>query len=347
LHYLVYGTGAVGGFLGTRLALTGQTVTFLARPRVVDTLKEQGIRLTGDSPPGWLNKPVVISSLAQAFENHPPDVILVAVKAYDCQAAADAIHATTTNPPPVVCLLNGIGNEDTLGSTLGKDRVIAAALTTAVQVLEPGLLRVERERGLGLAMDHPIVPHLQHEMIRAGVHTRLYRNREQLKWSKVFTNIVSNATSAILGWPPAAIFTHPGLYRLEIEALRETRRVMRSMRLTPTNLPKVPVGFLGFGLSLPASIIQPVLYRLVTKGRGDKLPSFHYDIGRGRSEVSWLNGAIAREGARRGVPTPANAVLTDTLLALVEGREEAAEYHNRPERLLSRARAAGVPDLGT
>ena len=183
-------------------------------------------------------------------------------------------------------------------------------------------------------------------MIQAGVHTRLYRNRKQLKWSKVFTNIVSNATSAILGWTPAAIFTHPGLYRLEIEALRETRRVMRSMGLTPANLPKVPVGLFGFSLSLPASIIQPILLRLVAKGRGDKLPSFHYDIGRGRSEVRWLNGAVVQEGTRRGVPTPANAMLTDTLMALVEGREEVAEYRNKPESLLARARAAGVPGLG-
>ena len=345
MRYMVFGTGAVGGLIGTRLALAGQPVTFLVRPRLAGPLLHQGIRVTGNGPPGWLKKPNIITTLEQAFNHQTPDVILLTVKAYDCKQAAEAIQAQTTASPTVVCLLNGIGNEETLASVLGPDRVIAATMTTAVQMIKPGILRVERQRGYGLAAGHPLISQLQVEMNQAGLRTHIYEDPDQMKWSKVLTNIVTNATSAITGWPSRRILERPGLYRLEIEALRETVRVMSHKDLSPQNLPKVPVGYFGRVIFLPPRLIQPILCRIISSGRGDKLPSFHYDIGRGRSEVRWLNGAVVQEGIRLGVPTPANAVLTETMLALVDGRADPSQFRHQPERLLTRARHAGVPGV--
>jgi 2-dehydropantoate 2-reductase len=346
VHYLIFGTGAVGGLLGTRLALSGQSVTFLVRPRLVEILQRHGLNVSGDGPQGWLRNPAVITSLDQAFNQHPPDVILLAVKAYDCQEAAETIRSVTMSSIPVVCLLNGVSNEATLASVLGSDRVVPATLTTAVQMTEPGKLRVERERGLGLSTGHQLVAQLRDEIIEAGIRTFIYRNSKQMKWSKTLVNIVTNASSAIIGWPPWSILGHSELCRLEIEALRETARVMREMGLRPQNLPGVPVNLLGWAIFLPVPIIQPFLQRIVSSGRGDKLPSFHYDIGRGRSEIYWLNGAIAREGTRQGVPTPANTVLTETMQSLVDGREDPTQFRDRPDELLSRAKQTGVPGLG-
>lgn len=346
MHYLVFGTGAVGGLLGTRLALAGQRVTFLARPRLARVIQDQGIKIIGDGPPGWLQTPTVITALEQAFDSHPPDIILLTVKAYDCQEAAEAIRETTNDPPPVVCFLNGIGNEATLASTIGVEQVIPATSTTAVQMIEPGVLSVERERGYGLASGHPLIPKLHSEMSLAGLNPHLYRDPDRMKWSKLLTNIVTNATSAITGWHPAQILDHPTLFRVEIEALRETVRVMQRKGITPQNLPKVPVGLFGRAISLPLSLIQPILRSVVSTGRGDKLPSFNYDIARGRCEVRWLNGAVVHEGARLGVPTPANHTLTEMMLDLVESRVDPDQYRGRPERLIQRALAAGVPGLG-
>ena len=345
MRYLVFGTGAVGGLIGTRLALSGQPVTFLVRPRLAGILLYQGIQVTGAGPSGWLKKPNIVTTLAQAFNHQPPEVILLTVKAYDCKQAAEAIQAQTAASPTVVCLLNGIGNEETLISVLGSDRVIAATMTTAVQMIEPGTLRVERQRGYGLAVGHPLTTQLQAEMNQAGLRTHFYQNPDQMKWSKVLTNIITNATSAITGWPPRRILEHPGLYRLEIEALRETVRVMSRKGLSPQNLPRVPVGIFGRVIFLPPPLIQPILCRVISSGRGDKLPSFHYDIGRGRSEVRWLNGAVVQEGLRLGVSTPANTVLTETMFALVDGSADPSQYRQQPERLLTRAHQAGVPGV--
>jgi 2-dehydropantoate 2-reductase len=343
VRYLVYGTGAVGGLIGGRLALSGQPVTFLARPRIAEVMRAGGLDLGFEGAPARLSNPRVITDLAEV-RGEALDAILLAVKAYDCRAAAAAL-AGMASMAPVVCLLNGIGNEATLAAALGAGRVIAATLTTAVTMPEPGRIRVERERGLDLAVGHTLVPALVEELQRADFFLRLHADADRMKWSKVLTNIVTNATSAITGWLPGDVLANRGLCRLEIEGLREVVRVMGAMGFGPEDLARVPIRGLAIAFSLPLPVSQPILRRGISRGRGAKLPSFHYDIGRGRSEVGWLNGAVVREATARGLAAPANAVLTEVMLGLVEGRLPREEFTGRAEPLLARARAGGVPGI--
>jgi len=341
MHYLIYGTGAVGGYLGCALALAGNPVTFLARAHIAEAMLTGGLRLGGEGPAGHLEAPQVITTLEQAWEGEAPDVVLLCVKAYDCGAAADALQALPAKEFPVVSLLNGINNEQTLAASLGEGRVIPATLTTAVQMIEPGVLRVERLRGVGFADGHASLPALLSDFQAAGLEAHRYPDPARMKWSKLLTNIVTNATSAILGWMPSQIFTHPKVAALEIEALREAVRVMAAMGIRPQNLPHVPVAVLGRAIFMPYALTRPILGLIVGRGRGEKKPSFHYDIGRGRSEVRWLNGAVVSSGRELGVPTPVNAALTDTLLSLVHGEVNPEMYLNRPDKLLAQAAAYG------
>ena len=178
-----------------------------------------------------------------------------------------------------------------------------------------------------------------------GLAPRLYSDGQSMKWSKLLTNLVANASSAILGWTPRQVFEHPGLYRLEIEALRETVRVMRVLGLRVVDLPAVPTALLSRAVFWPPRLTGPLLRRAVISGRGDKLPSFNYDIGRGRSEVGWLNGAVAATSMQHGLRAPANSVLTETLTGLVDGMIDPSEYRGRPDVLLGRAANEGLPGL--
>jgi 2-dehydropantoate 2-reductase len=56
---------------------------------------------------------------------------------------------------------------------------------------------------------------------------------------------------------------------------------------------------------------------------------------RGRSEVSWLNGAVAEHASDLGLPAPVNATLTRVLLDLVEGRANVDEWRGQSQRLLA------------
>jgi 2-dehydropantoate 2-reductase len=63
----------------------------------------------------------------------------------------------------------------------------------------------------------------------------------------------------------------------------------------------------------------------------------HLDLsrGKGKTEVSFLNGAVARFGREVGVPTPVNQVLTDVLEGLAAGRLAWDDFRRQPERLLA------------
>lgn len=341
MRILIYGTGAVGAYLGARLHRAGHRVVFLARPAWAEAMSSDGLIVDGEGAlridPGD-----VLAELPVGFDLGPDGLVLLTVKAYDCATAAAAIRERIAGAPPVVCLLNGIGNEETLEATLGVGRVVAASLTTAVAAPAPGRIRIERERGLALERLPAALP-LAAACNRIGLSTRLYADRGSIKWSKLPTNLVANATSAILGWSAAGSMSHPGIFRIEVEVVREAFRVMRRLGHRPLNLPGVPVRWLATGIFLPPRLSRPLLRRIVARGRGGKRPSFHRDLGRGRSEAPWLHGAVVDGGRRTGVPTPANEMLLDVLMALVEGRADFGEWRDRPEALIEQARRMGVP----
>jgi 2-dehydropantoate 2-reductase len=345
VRHLVFGAGAVGSFVGAQLALAGYPVTFLVRRETADRFRTRGLALIEGERETSLPSPHWSTDLSQIGPAERPDVIWLAVKAFDCASAAEHLRSAFSIPVPVICLLNGIGNETTLAAQIGQENVIAASLTTAVQRLEPGLIRIERRRGLALEDAHPKSRRLAEEAAQAGLAPRLYADGQSMKWSKLLTNLVGNATSAILGWTPRQVFDHPGLYRLEIEALRETVRAVRALGLRVVDLPGVSTALLSRLVFWPPLLTAPLLRRAVVSGRGDKLPSFNYDVGRGRSEVGWLNGAVATTSSEHGLRAPANATLTHTLTGLVNGVTDPSEYRGRPDVLLREAAGAGVPGV--
>lgn len=345
MRYLVFGTGAVGSYIGGRLALAGYETVFLARPQTAEALSKSGLYIAYGDQSLHLANPAVTTNLALTPKGSPPDAILLTVKAYDALDSARQIQQHLPGPPPIICFINGVGNEASLEHALGAGSVIPAILTSAVRKVHEGAIKVERKRGIGLSANHPLSRQIAHDFHNAGFHVRLYSSPDQMKWSKLITNLVGNASSAILGWTPGAVFANRGLYRLEIESLREAVRVMQQLGFFPASLPGVPANLLAAISFLPAWATQPLLRRLVLSGRGEKLPSFCYDIKRGRSEVQWLNGAVALKGTQLGIPTPANHVLCETLLGLIKGSIKPEFYKDQPTVLLEAAIRAGVPGI--
>lgn len=342
MHYLIYGSGAVGSMLGTQLALNGEHVSFLARPREAEEFNVYGITLTGIRSPGRLENPTIYTTPEDAISSTAIDVVLLTVKAYDVEASGKSIRVLLPRATPVVCLSNGVGSEKTLAGIIGGKNVIAASLTTAVRLRPRGVVHVARERGLGISGSHHALPQILNTLRNAGIKTRRYTHSERMKWSKLLINIISNASSAILGWAPGQIFDHPGLFHLEFSALAEAIQAMRHKGLRVENLPGVPVSLLPMVSSLRGKFFARVFGRVVARARGRKRPSLFYAIGQGRSEIDWLNGAIVREGHTSGFPTPANQVLTQIMNSLVNDSSEHSRFLNQPDELLKLASAAGV-----
>jgi 2-dehydropantoate 2-reductase len=341
LRLLVFGAGAIGTYIGGSLALQGHYAAFVERPDVAALVQEKGLHITKQGIQYSVNRETyaIVPSIEAALAHGPFDVALFALKSFDTPAfAADLAHkigATQTSIGHILCLSNGVDNEHMLADALGAGRVIAGTVTTAIGRRAAGDVVVEKLRGTGVAGNHPLSERLAGAMNAAGLNTRLYPKAAAMKWSKMLTNLLANATSAILNMTPAEIFADPGLCRLEVQQMREALRVMAKLGLRVVDLPKTPVRLLALGVRLPSGLSRPLLARAIGGGRGAKMPSFHIDLhaGRGQSEVDYLNGAVVRYGEQAGVPTPVNRRLTKILTALTNGEIPLEQYARQPEKL--------------
>ncbi len=338
LRFLVFGAGAIGSYIGGSLALTGQRVVFLEKPEISKQLAQHGIHLNIGGVERQIDQPLLANSLPEALALGPYDIGIFALKSFDTQAALDGLRPFADRLPPILCLQNGVENEAAIAAVLGSSKVIAGSVTSAIGRRKTGEIVLERLRGVGIADDHPLSARLAQAFNQAGLNARLYPAAADMKWSKMLTNLLANASSAILDMTPAEILDDAHLYRMEIAQAREALRVMAAQGIRVVDLPGTPVRLLALAIRrLPAAISRPLLKRAIGGGRGAKMPSFYIDLhsGRGQSEVDYLNGAVVRFGERAGVATPTNRLLTQTLLSLTRGEIPLEEFAHQPEKLLA------------
>jgi 2-dehydropantoate 2-reductase len=341
MRFLIFGAGAIGTYIGGSLALAGEDVVFLERPEAAAALPPGGLLIDFGEKTGRLEKPVIATDIREALSGAAFDAAVLAVKSFDTSGVIEQIAPVCGQMPPVLCLQNGVENEAALAAALGADRVIAGSVTTAIGRPGPGAVRVERLRGVGVAGGHAVSRCLAAALDAAGLRAREYPDGRSMKWSKMLTNLIANASAAILDLTPAEILADPRLFRLEIEQLRETLRVMDRLGVGVTDLPGTPVRLLALAARhLPLAIAQPLLRRALGQGRGAKMPSFYIDLhaGRQQSEVDFLNGAVVRFGQQVGAPAPVNRALNETLLALAAGQLPMDTYSHQPAKWLERVK---------
>lgn len=330
---VIYGAGAIGGLVGARLALAGHAVRLVARPAVIDAVAAGGLRL--QSPDGTVS--VVrdgvraYARLDDALSAGRADLLVLAVKCYDTAQALADFRAARCPLPPVLTLQNGVGNEEALAVAMGPARILSGAITFPVSLgPAPGTVVMERLRGgIGLAPVEAVAgePRDWAEIFSAArLPARGYANYRALKWSKLIMNLLANASAAILDRTSVDVMADPGLFAIEAAALRETLDVMRALHVPVVSLPGYPVPLLAFAVRLaPRWLLQHVLGPMVGGSRGRKPPSLRLDLGRGRSEVTWLNGAVVHYGAHAGVATPVNRALTESLGRILAGEAPPGE----------------------
>lgn len=149
-------------------------------------------------------------------------------------------------------------------------------------------------------------------------------------------NMIANATCAILDMTPAEIFADSTGARLEVEALREALAVMDKIHVRAVNVKPYSLALLAPVLRrAPRPLLRMGLKQIVSGARGGKMPSLYLDLkrNRGKSEVSWLNGAIVARGEQVGIPTPVNRVITRILVELTAQPQEWERWRGAPDLL--------------
>ena len=106
MKFAVIGAGGIGGYLGARLALAGESVTFIARGPNLQALRTEGIRLIEED--GTEHRIGSVSACQQISEAGEQDVVLLALKAHQVAAVAPQLSALLGPDTAIVTLQNGI-----------------------------------------------------------------------------------------------------------------------------------------------------------------------------------------------------------------------------------------------
>ncbi len=340
MNILVYGAGAIGGWMATNLASVGHTVGVIVRPNRVDAINQDGIpvlesgeRLTAPLQP--------FTSLADAVAAHTYDLLILAVKSYHLPEIAADIGANYPDVPTVLITQNGISVEQPFIDMLGADRVLTSSITAPVERQDNNEMRVTKPgRGLAIApteLGQPVQKWLD-IFESSNISAFTIKDYRSMKWSKAMFNVIGNASSAILDMPPKQIYGNPRLFTMERAMFWEMMAVMKALGIRPITFGGIPTQIMAFCLRwLPQPFIRWGMLYVVAQGRGDKMPSFHIDLSQGKpqSEVLYHNKAIADLGKKLGVPTPVNDTLSTLLLGMIAGDIPRETFQKNPAALLA------------
>ncbi len=335
MNYLIIGAGAIGTYIGGSLLKSGSQVVFLERESVIQALKNEGLTLNLESGVFMTSDFQVFSDLDQATQN-PIDIIIFAMKSFDTEEVVKGLVKFRDRFRAVLCLQNGVENEQIIANYLGADKVIGGSVTSAVQRGSIGQASLEKKRGIGVVDSQHLSRSIVEDFNRAKLNAKLYPKLEDLKWSKMLSNLLGNATSAILNMTPAQLFQNAKIYEIEFLQMTEAVQVMAKLGIHSINLPGVPMKLLlWLMLKLPRKLSRIILAKLIGSGRGEKMPSFHIDLHSGQTtlESPYLNGAICRFGEQVDVPTQVNHFLSQMLSDMTRRRDMIKEYDHEADRL--------------
>ncbi len=304
MKVLMIGAGAIGTYIGCSLLKGGAEVVFFDRPETCAQIQRNGLLVVRDNDSISISQPECVSDFNAAFSHDNFNLAVLAVKSFDTAGIVTQIKSFSSLPP-FLSLQNGVENELMLTSHMTENNVLYGSVTTAINRKATGEVIVERLRGIGLSGKHPVLNESialfnQAELVAIEIP---YRNAMAMKWSKMLTNLLTNAQAAILQMLPSEIMANKQLFVVEAEQMREALCIMSNMNLPVLDLPGTPIRLMKFLFTrLPDGLARAVIAKAAGKGRGEKLPSLLMDIqaGRKQSEVQYLNGAVARFGKQLG-----------------------------------------------
>ncbi|MEO0322222.1 MAG: 2-dehydropantoate 2-reductase [Myxococcota bacterium] len=306
---LVFGAGAIGGYVGASLAAAGVPVALVGRRWLLHAARG-GIRLTD-----FAGRDAEVASQDLALLERPPPalprVVLLTVKSKDTRAAAETLAPALPKDGVVVSLQNGVGNPETLRAVLGAERVAAGMVPFNVVLTETkgGGLRFHRGTSGELAVEpHPALAVLYDAFRDAGLPLELHEEFAPVAWGKLFLNL-NNAVNALDGRPLARQLRDRASRRVLAAMQRELLAALAAAGIAPVTFTPVPLKHVPRLLSLPTPLFTRVAKRMITIDP-EARSSMADDLARGRkTEVDALQGAVVRLADAHGTRAPVCAAV--------------------------------------
>jgi 2-dehydropantoate 2-reductase len=317
----VFGAGAIGGYMGAKLAQAGAEVSLVARGPHLAAMREHGLRLIEDGE----ETSVPVTATDDPAELGAQDYVVVTLKAHSVPPVVGRMQPLIGPDTTIVSGVNGVpwwyfhkiggrlegtrlesvdpGNAQWDG--FGPDRVLGCVVYPAAEVIEPGV--VKHIEGNRFSLGEPDgskserATTLSEALTKAGLKAPVRPKLRDEIWVKLWGNLSFNPISALTHATLDVLCTDPG-----------TRGVAREMMLEAQAVAE------KLGVKFPIDVDRRI------KGGaevGAHRTSMLQDLDQGRPmEIDALVGSVQELGRVTDTPTPT----IDTVLALVQLRAKVA-----------------------
>ncbi len=319
----IFGAGAIGGYLGVKLAVAGGAdISFVARGPHLAAMRANGVTLRSTGEESVTVQPFCTDNPAEAG---PQDFVIVTLKAHSLAGAADQIQPLLGPDTAIVAAINGIpwwyfykhpGElEDRRLATIDPDgsiwqklhprRAIGCIVYPAAEIVEPGV--IEHTYGDRFTLGEPDgsrserITALSELMIAAGLKAPVRPKIRDELWVKLWGNLAFNPLSALTGATLDVLTGTPDLRQLCHTMMTEAQAIAEAL-----------------GIRFPISIEKRIDGAAEV---GSHKPSMLQDLERGRPmEIDALLGSVVELGGMVGIDAP----ICRSVLALVRQRARSA-----------------------
>jgi 2-dehydropantoate 2-reductase len=326
MKFAVVGAGAIGGYLGARLALAGEEVTFIARNRNLEAIRSNGFKLILED--GREEHAATAKAVQHMAEAGPQDVVLLTVKSHQVGDLLPDLRALFGPNTMVVTMINGIpwwyfhklpGAHEGLGldsvdpggklaAHIEPERIIGSVVYPAAELVAPGVVKlIEGNRFTLGELDgsrSERITALSEVMMRAGFKAPVAKDIRSEIWVKLWGNLSFNPISALTHATLEEICRFPATRALASRMMTEAQGVAEALGVR-------------FKITLEQRIAG-------AEAVGAHKTSMLQDVEHGRAlELEALVGSVVELGRITGQPTPTiEAVYAATSLL---GRSLAAQ----------------------
>ena len=317
----IFGAGAIGGYMGAKLAAAGAEVSLVARGPHLAAMRERGLTLIEEDA----TTTVPVTASDNAADLGPQDYVIVTLKAHSVPPVVAKMQPLIGPDTTVVSGVNGVpwwyfhkiggpleGTRlasvdpgDAQWTGFGPDRVLGCVVYPAAEVVEPGV--VKHIEGNRFSLGEPDgskserAVRLSEALTAAGLKAPVRPKLRDEIWVKLWGNLSFNPISALTHATLDVLCTDPG-----------TRGVARAMMLEAQEIAE------KLGVKFPIDVDRRIEGGAAV---GAHRTSMLQDLDQGRPmEIDALVGSVRELGQITGTPTPT----IDTVLALVQLRARIA-----------------------
>ena len=246
----IVGAGSIGGYLGARLAIAGEDVTFIARGASLDAIRNNGFRLIEEDG----SEHIAQNCTAKTFDEcGPQDVVMLAVKAHQVAPLAPDLNGLLKGSAALLTLQNGIpwwyfhkyggpfegrpvraaDPDASIASNIDNDRIIGSVVYPAAELIAPGVVKVIE--GNRFTLGEPDgskserVQFLSSALTRAGFKAPITTDIRSEIWLKLWGNVVFNPVSALTHATLAGICGFEPTRALAVAMMEETQAVAEKL----------------------------------------------------------------------------------------------------------------------